>query len=107
MIQRIDGDKKPIGVGNVAFIYRSTRSGKIWQYRHWVKSERKYFRISLHTTDLQEAQHRAEEQFLKLSGLIYSGHHVFSITAEQQVRRSLDYQSERKKLGLISLNRLK
>ncbi len=105
-IQRIDGEKFPIGVGHVAVIYRSTRSGKIWQYRHWVKSEQKYFRISLHTTNLRDAQHRAEEQFLKLSGQIYSGHTVFSITAGEQVLKSLSFQSSRKKTGVISLNRL-
>lgn len=106
-IQRIDGDKIPVGLGKVAFIYRNTRSGKIWQYRHWIKSERKYFRVSLHTTDLREAQQYADQQFLKLTGQIHSGSKVFSLTVAEQVKRSLAHQAERKKLGLISLNRLK
>lgn len=104
---RIEGEKFPVGVGNIAYIYRTTRSGKVYQYRHWIKSEKKYFRISLHTQDRLEAQSRAEQQFLKLSGQIYSGIKVFSVTAHQQVQQSLAHQEERKKLGLISFNRLK
>ena len=104
---RIEGEKFPVGVGNIAFFYRTTRSGKIYQYRHWIKSEKKYFRISLHTDDRLEAQSRADQQFLKLSGQIYSGIKVFSVTAHQQVQQSLAHQEDRKKLGLISLNRLK
>lgn len=107
IVQKIDGDKRSVGLGGVAVIYRNTRSGTIWQYRHWVKSEQKYFRISLLTSNLQEAQERAERQFLELSGKIFTGVKVFSITAEEQVRRFLQHTSERMKLGLISLNRWK
>ena len=104
---RIEGEKFPVGVGNIAYIYRTTRSGRVYQYRHWIKSEKKYFRISLHTDDRLEAQSRADQQFLKLSGQIYSRIKVFSVTAHQQVQLSLAHQEGRKKLGLISLNRLK
>lgn len=98
--------KIPIGVGRIAFIYRSSRSGNIWQYRHWINSEKKYFRISLHTTDQNDARTAAEKKFLELIGKIHSGSKVFSITAGEQVKRFLTYQESRRKDLTLSASQL-
>jgi len=56
-------------------------------------------RVSLRTKDFTEAKNRGERKYLELIGKIHSGEKVFSITAEEQVRRFLTYQESRYKSG--------
>ena len=95
----------PIGVGQHSFIYKSDRS-PYWQYRHWIPAEKKRLRISLHTSDLEHAKQLAEKKFLEIVGVIASGASLFTITAEEQVRRFLQLQEERYKNHLLSYSRL-
>jgi len=91
--------KHPIGVGNLAFIYKTALSGNVWYFRYWVNAEKKYVRVSLRTKDFTEAKLRGEKRYLELIGKIHSGEKVFSITAEEQVRKFLSYQESRFKTG--------
>jgi len=90
--------KHPIGVGNLSFIYKTSLS-EFWYFRYWVNSEKKYVRVSLRTKDFTEAKNRGERKYLELIGKIHSGEKVFSITADEQVRRFLSYQESRHKTG--------
>jgi len=90
--------KHPIGVGNLSFIYKTSLSD-YWYFRYWVNSEKKYVRVSLRTKDFTEAKQRGEKRYLELIGQIHSGEKIFSITAEEQVRRFLSYQESRYKSG--------
>jgi len=90
--------KHPIGVGSLSFIYKTSHSD-FWYFRYWVNSEKKYVRVSLRTKDFTEAKQRGEKRYLELIGQIHSGEKVFSITAEEQVRRFLSYQESRYKSG--------
>jgi len=90
--------KHPIGVGKLSFIYKTSHSD-FWYFRYWVNSEKRYVRVSLRTKDFTEAKQRGEKQYLELIGKIHSGEKVFSITAEEQVRKFLSYQESRFKTG--------
>jgi len=90
--------KHSIGVGNLSFIYKTSHSD-FWYFRYWVNEEKKYVRVSLRTKDFTEAKLRGEKKYLELIGKIHSGEKVFSITAEEQVRRFLSYQESRYKSG--------
>lgn len=91
--------KHPIGVGSIAYIFKTPYSGKVWQFRCWVNTEKKYVRLSLRTDDFSEAKHKAEKKYLELIGKLHSGEKIFSITADEQVRRFLHYQEQRVKMG--------
>lgn len=98
--------KHPIGVGNLAFIFKTPHSGKFWQFRYWVNTEKKYVRVSLRTDDFAEAKHKAEQKYLELIGKLHSGEKIFSITAEEQVRRFLAHQEARVNMGDVSHRQL-
>lgn len=92
--------KIPI-LGGKAFIYRSTRSGKIYQYQQWISGEKRYIRISLHTSEYDIAVERAENKFAETLGQIHAGEKIFSITAGDFVEEYLKHLQERVTKGYI------
>ncbi|MCG3778867.1 MAG: hypothetical protein JW388_1595 [Nitrospira sp.] len=83
--------KVPI-LGGKCFIYRRLRSGKVWQFQQWIKDEKKYIRLSLKTTDRQEATELAEKRFADALGRIHAGELIFSISAQEFCGRYLEYR---------------
>lgn len=88
-------------LGGKCFIYRSPRSGDVWQYLQYVPNEKKYLRISLKTKDRQFATELAEKKFADTLGRIHSGEKLFSLTAQEFVQRYLEYLQTRVQNGSI------
>ena len=92
--------KIPI-LGGKCFIYRNVRSGKVWQFQQWIKDEKKYIRLSLKTTDRQEATELAEKRFADALGRIHSGEKIFSISARVFCDLYLQHRQKQVTLGSI------
>ena len=88
-------------LGGKCFISRNARSGDVWQFQQWIKSEKKYIRISLKTTDRQVATELAEKKFADTLGRVHSGEKIFSISAQEFCERYLEHLQRRVALGSI------
>ena len=53
-------DNIPIMDGE-AFIFKTPPSGDVWQFRTWIDKEKRQFRKSLRTKDVETAQRKARE----------------------------------------------
>jgi integrase len=87
-------------------IYRTVKSGDVWQFRMYVKAEKRYVRESLRTTDKEIAKQRAEEKFFQYKARMDRDEKIFSITAKQLAEKYLAYETERHESGQIRLGRL-
>jgi integrase len=87
-------------------IYRTAKSGDVWQFRMYVQAEKRYVRESLRTRDKDIATQRAEAKFIEYSARILRDEKIFSITAKQLVEKYVVYETERHESGQIRLGRL-
>lgn len=60
-----------------AQVIRTTKSGKFWSISCWLREEKKCFRRSLHTKDLDEAKELARDKYFDLRASIKSGNRRF------------------------------
>ena len=88
-------------------IYRTVKSGDVWQFRMYVQLEQRYVRESLRTRDKEIAIQRAEAKFIEYSAKILRDEKIFSISAKQLVDKYLEYENERYENGQIRLGRLR
>jgi site-specific recombinase XerD len=68
-----------IAIFEDAVIYKR---GEYWNFRLWLKKERKYARLSLRTTNLNTAKELAKKRYYELKAQEYSGGTYFSKTAK-------------------------
>jgi integrase len=87
-------------------IYRTIKSGDVWQFRMYVQAEKRYVRESLRTRDKELATQKAKARFIEISAKILREEKIFSITAKQLVEKYLEYETERHESGQIRLGRL-
>jgi integrase len=87
-------------------IYRTVKSGDVWQFRMYVQAEKRYVRESLRTKDKEIATQKAKARFIEISAKILREEKIFSITAKQLVEKYLAYETERHESGQIRLGRL-
>jgi integrase len=87
-------------------IYRTVKSGDVWQFRMYVQAEKRYVRESLRTRDKDIATQRAEAKFIEYSARILRDEKIFSISAKQLVEKYVMYETERHESGQIRLGRL-
>lgn len=85
-------------LGGKACIVQVPRS-PFWQFRCWIASENKYFRVSLKTDILKDAIYFAEEEYMKIRSLLSTGRRVFALTFGELIdlylaRRKDDVESE-------------
>ena len=73
-----------------AEIFKKRRSGDIWQFRIWLKKERKYFVKSLKTTDYETAIKDARQLALDLLHDIKIGKKLYGITIQTLVELYVD-----------------
>ncbi len=72
----LDGDLK---------VFRTTKSGNRWQMGFWIKEEKKAYRKSLGTRNLDEAKELAKKRFYQLQHDLQRGNKLFSKTMQQLV----------------------
>lgn len=75
-------------------IYRTPRSGDVWQMRMYVQSEQKYVRKSLKTRDKRVALELAKDEGLIVLSKVRNGEKVFSITAGELQKLYLAHITE-------------
>ena len=73
--------------------------------RVWIRDEKRYFRKSLRTKDLEEAKEKARKLFYQMQGQIQIGAKIFSITMSECVEGYLEHQQQRVDTGFITQGR--
>ena len=86
-------------------LVRTVQSKNVWQMRVWVRDEKRYFRKSLRTKDLEEAKEKARKIFYQMQGQIQIGAKIFSITMGKCVEGYLEHQQQRVDTGFITQGR--
>jgi len=87
-------------------ILRTKQSGQVWQMRCWISAEKKHFKKSLRTKNLEDAKDKARKQYYSMMGKVEAGMRVFSITAGDLVEKYLEHQQARADGGMISQRRI-
>ena len=85
-------DKHDILEG-IATIVRTSQSGDVWQLRMYIRDEKKHFKRSLRTKDLDTAKSRARDEALKILSDISSGRKIFAAKLEEIVNSYIEYRS--------------
>ena len=87
-------DNIPIMEGQ-AFLFKTPRSGDIWQFRTYIEKEGKRFQKSLRTTDVETAQRKGRELFAEVLGDVARGKKLFGELFVVVAQEWLEYQIER------------
>ena len=66
-------------------VYRSTKSGKFWSVRIWVKEEQKYYVKGLGTKDKEKSIELSKEHYKDIHSKLRTGEQVFDKTVEELV----------------------
>ena len=86
-------------------LLRTKQSGKVWQMRCWIKPEKRHFKKSLRTKDLEDAKTKGRKLYYSMMGKLDSGQRLFTITSSELVERYLDMQQDRVDGGFITQQR--
>ncbi len=97
-------EQHPILDGD-AIIYRTTQNGNVYQFRTWISAEKKYYRKSLKTRDLDTARERAKSLYYEIMHQVRSGKKIFGLTFGELVEEFLKYQDQRVQTGRITRGR--
>ena len=89
-----------------AQVFRVPQSGDVWQFRMYIRSDNKHYRVSLKTKDLESALSKARDLAMELSQYVRSGVKVFGMTLQELVDEYLDYRMNDVKNGDITKERL-
>ena len=82
------------------------RTGDVYQFRMWLKTEKKVLRKSLKTRDLNSAIELAEEKTFEVMNDLKSGKELFGITLKELTERYLEYRQLDVDSGYITPARL-
>ena len=72
-------------------IFRTTKSGDVYQLRMWISEEKKYIRKTLRTRDKQIAISLAQKEYISVKAKLLNGEKIFSPTSEVFRERYLEY----------------
>ena len=78
--------------GDACIYKRHDNGSSFWQFRMWIKDEKKYVKSSLKTTDFDSAFSIARKQAIELITDIKSGKQIYSITLQKLVDLYLEYR---------------
>ena len=82
------------------------QNGDFWQFRCWIKEEKKYYRLSLRTRDFATALEKAKKHYFDIQHQIRSGVKVFGITWRELVELYVEEQQKRVDTKRITAGRL-
>ncbi|WP_135076511.1 hypothetical protein [Terasakiella sp. SH-1] len=97
-------DQHPI-LGGDAVVYRTRQNGEIYQFRCWISAEKKYYRKTLKTRDLETALERGKQLFYDIQLQLRTGRKMFGLKVGELVEEFLKYQQQRVSTGLITEGR--
>lgn len=89
-----------------ATIFRIPLSGDVWQFRMYLSDEKKHFRKSLRTRDLDSALSKARKLALELLGKQEAGKKIFGVSLEELVDEYLVFRQREVDAGIITAGRL-
>lgn len=93
--------------GGKAIIYTTPASNGIYQFRCWIKEEKKYYRKTLQTRSKTEAIQLGEEEMLGILTKIKSGHKIFGLSWGEICEEFLEYTQDRVDTNRITQGRYK
>ena len=82
-------------VDGAAHLFTIPQSNGVWQFRTWIEEEKRQFRKSLRTKDLDQAMVRGRETFFEIMGATKSGKKLFGEKFSTFAEIFLNYQQER------------
>jgi integrase len=97
-------DQHPI-LGGDAIVYRTRQNGDIYQFRTWIPAEKKYYRKTLKTRDLDTALERGKQLFYDIQLQLRTGRKLFGLKVGELVDEFLKYQQQRVTTGVITQGR--
>jgi integrase len=92
-------------LGGKASISTTVKSNGIWQFRVWLEKEGKLYSKSMRTRDIDEAQSKAENEYIKIMADQNEGRKHFGITVKDAIKEWLEWQEERVEAEFITRNR--
>ncbi len=90
----------------LAKVYRVKMSGEVWQFRMYIREEKKDYRKSLKTRDLTTALERGRALGSKLLGDVSVGKKVFGLTLSELIEAYCDERERDVRAGNIVAGRL-
>ena len=76
-------------------IYKRIKSGDVWQFRMYIRTDKQDYRCSLKTRDYESAKAKARELAVKLSGMIERDIKVFGMTLQELVEEYIALSKQR------------
>ena len=77
-----------------AHIFKVPQSGDVWQFRMWIKEDKKHYRKSLKTKDFNQAMGKAKELAMELMTNLRTGRKIYSITLQELVNLYLKHRAK-------------
>lgn len=93
-------------LGDKGVIYTTPQSGGNYYFRTWIPEEKKYYRKSLRTNDLDQAIKLGENEMLGILSKINTGHRVFGLSFGDMCEDWLQHQQDRVDTDRITKGRL-
>ena len=100
----IKTDVTPI-LDGISYIFKCEKSGDVWQFRMYVRTDRQNYRCSLKTRDLESAKARAVEKSMEISSMVRQDVKVFGLTLGELIKEYLDYRMNDVIIGDIVIGR--
>jgi len=86
-------------------IYKTEKSGDVYQLSMYIKDERRYVRKSLKTRDKEIAIGIAKKEFISYQSKIESGEKIFSLTSEELTIKYLEFIEKQVQENQLSVRR--
>jgi integrase len=77
-----------------AQIFKVPQSGDVYQFRMYIRTDKKHYRVSLKTRDLESALSKARDKALELSAFVRGGIKVFGMTLDELVADYIEYREK-------------
>jgi len=75
-----------------AQIFKVPQSGDVYQFRMYISTDKKHYRISLKTRDLESALSKARDKALELSAYVRNDIKIFGMTLDELISEYIDYR---------------
>jgi integrase len=78
-----------------AYISTTVKSNGIWQFRCWLEREKRFYSKSLRTRDIDEAQSKARDEYIRVMADQQEGRKQYGLTFGEAVDEWMKYQEDR------------
>ena len=75
-----------------AQIFKVPQSGDVYQFRMYISTDKKHYRKSLKTRDLESALSKARDKALELSAYVRNDIKIFGMTLDELISEYIDYR---------------